>query len=263
MTARSPQTALRTPPGRAPADAARTAVITGASGGIGAAPARRLAASGASVALLARRPDAVEEVTRDITAGGGTAVSVVCDVASPDDLARAADHVARHLGPVDLLVNNAGVMHSSLVAEARAEEWRTMVDTNVLGVLYTTSAFLPALTRAARSGRRADIVNVSSIAGTAMFAPGFAVYNATKAAVSALSATLRAELLADGIRVTDLRPGLAATEVGRHLPQDVLDGFHQEHRALSPEEIADAVVFVTDRPGHLTVPSLVVTPLTQ
>ncbi|MEV5433818.1 SDR family oxidoreductase [Streptomyces sp. NPDC052701] len=262
MSSLSPQTAPSPRRDRAPATA-RTAVVTGASSGIGAATARRLARAGAAVALLARRTGAVEAVAREITADGGTAVPVVCDVASPDDLELAARRVAQEIGTVDLLVNNAGVMHASPVADRRADQWRAMVDTNVLGVLHTTAAFLPALTAAARSGHRADIVNVSSIAGNTMFAPGFAVYNATKAAVSALSATLRSELLADGIRVTDLRPGLASTEVGRHLPQEMLDGFHEEHRALSPDEVADAILYVTRQPAHLAVPSLVVTPVTQ
>ncbi|MEU9593840.1 SDR family oxidoreductase [Streptomyces sp. NPDC048219] len=254
------------PPQQAPDPvrlAGRTAVITGASGGIGAATARRLARAGASVAVLARRRSAVETVAKEITAAGGTALALVCDVASPDDPFEAARRVDDELGTPDLLVNNAGVMHASALAEGRCAEWRTMVDTNVLGVLHTTAAFLPGLTAAAGAGRPTNIVNVSSIAGNTMFAPGYAAYNATKAAVSAISTTLRTELLEHGIRVTDLRPGLAATDVGRHLPADVVDRLYAQHRALGPDEVADLIACVAAQPDHLTVPSLVVAPLTQ
>ncbi|MFI7386467.1 SDR family oxidoreductase [Streptomyces sp. NPDC049813] len=258
-----PSSAVPDSEGRsAPLDG-RVAVITGASGGIGAAVAHRLAQDGAAVALLARRQSAVEAVAKEITAAGGVALALVGDVTAAEDLADAARRTGQELGTPDLLVNNAGVMHASPLADRRFDQWRDMLDTNVLGVLNTTAAFLPALVSASAAGRTTDIVNVSSIAGTTMFAPGYAVYNASKAAVSAISTTLRAELLEHRIRVTDLRPGLASTDVGRHLPQDVVDRLHTEHRALRPAEVADVIAYVAARPGHLAMPSLVVAPLTQ
>ena len=245
----------------------RVAVVTGASSGIGAAAATRLAGAGASVLLLSRRVERIEATAAGLRAAGRTALAAQGDVTDPVSLASAARLAAERLGRVDLLVNNAGVMYPRPFEEGRTDEWRAMVDTNVLGVLYATRAFLPALLEAARDGAPTDLVNVSSIAGTRMFPPGYAVYNASKAATNALSESLRAEFGPLGVRVTDVQPGLVATEVGEHTThqpsRDQIDTLFREHHALTPDELADVLVFVVSRPPHLNVPQLVASPITQ
>jgi len=140
--------------------AGRTAVITGASSGIGEATARALAAEGAAVALLARRAGRIEGLAAEITAAGGKAVACVADVQDRDAVLRAADIVGAALGPVHILVNNAGVMLLSPFAAGKVDEWRRMIDTNLTGVLLVSDVFLPQLVAA-----QGDIVNISSVAG--------------------------------------------------------------------------------------------------
>lgn len=241
----------------------RVAVITGASSGIGAATARRLSQSGAAVVLVARRQAAIDALAAELLSAGGTALAIKADVTSLDALTGAADRVRAEVGPTDLLLNNAGVMYAAPVADGRADEWQAMADTNFIGVLNTTSAFLPDMVASARAGRQVDLVNVSSIAGLSMFAPEYAAYNGTKAAVNAVSKTLRAELAPEGIRVTDIEPGLAATEAGQHLRQDKADRLYARHQALSPDEVADAIAYIVALPSHVNVPQMSVTPVTQ
>ena len=167
----------------------RTAVVTGAASGMGAATAELLAANGARVALLARRADRLAEITEKINANGGDAVAVPVDVTAPASVDNAAERVRRELGAVDLVVNSAGVMLANPIEDGRTDEWDRMIDTNLSGVLRTTRAFVPDLVAAAESGRSADLVNISSIGAHVNF-PSFAVYGATKAAVVGLLTSL-------------------------------------------------------------------------
>jgi NADP-dependent 3-hydroxy acid dehydrogenase YdfG len=182
----------------------RVAVITGASSGIGAATARALAAGGAQVALLARRRDRLDALAEEL---GGDALALSVDVERAGALAEAAEAVATRLGRADLVVANAGIMQPAAI-EA---DWRRQLDVNVGGVLATVQAFLPALLAAAGDGT-ADIVTTSSIAARVRF-PGYTVYGATKAAVTALAEGLRVDLSPRGVRITNLEPGLIATEL--------------------------------------------------
>ena len=135
-------------------DLERTAVITGAASGIGAATARRLVASGARVALIARRADRLQALTDEL---GDAALAVPADVTDPDALNAAAAVVEERFGTVDLVVANAGVMLPAPVGELRVDEWRRMIDLNLVGVLETVRVFLPALERGARRSR-ADLL---------------------------------------------------------------------------------------------------------
>ncbi|GAA1590356.1 SDR family oxidoreductase [Kribbella hippodromi] len=240
----------------------RTALITGAASGIGAAIATRLAADGASVALLARRRDRLEKVAAEVTAAGGTALVVPADVTEPDSVAEAAALVQNRLGDLDLLVNNAGLMRVVPFADGPLDDWRRIVDVNVTGVITVTHAFLPALRRSAAT-RTTDLINVSSLAGERIN-PGMAVYGASKSAVSHLTRTLRAELAPEGIRVTDLEPGMIGdTELADTFPpelQAMVDDLRKTLPAVPVSEVADLVAYVINRPRHVNLPHLLIQP---
>ena len=141
----------------------RVAVVTGASSGIGAATAKRLAASGAKVALLARRADRLEKLVDEIEQSGGTALAVAIDVSDADAVRAAADRVSKELGNVDLLFNNAGVMLPAPVEELRFDQWQQQIDLNISGLMYVIGAFVPQLIASAAEKGVADLINTSSI----------------------------------------------------------------------------------------------------
>ncbi|TME22256.1 MAG: SDR family NAD(P)-dependent oxidoreductase, partial [Chloroflexi bacterium] len=158
-----------------------TALVTGASSGIGAATARQLAEHGASVALVARRRDRLEALAADIDKAGGTALVLEADITDRTQAEAAVLQAAERFGRLDILVNNAGLMLLGPVVGADIEEWERMIAVNIQGVLYITRAALPHLLQAAEEGPRrvADIVNVSSIAGRVAW-NGYGVYSFTK-----------------------------------------------------------------------------------
>ncbi|MFG2574377.1 SDR family oxidoreductase [Streptomyces sp. NPDC048481] len=249
-----------------PSLAGRTAVVTGAASGIGEAVAALLAASGARVALLARRADRLEAVAEKIRANGGEALAVVADVTDDASVTAAADRIREAYGTVDLVVNNAGVMLPNPVDAGRADEWQRMLDTNVTGVLRMIRAFTGDLVESASRGRAADLVNVSSIGAHITF-PNYAVYGATKAAVTYLSQSLRTEFGPRDVRVTNVEPGLTETELATHLDNaelaGQLDGMLDAIGALSSAEIADVVAYATSRPRHVNLRQIVVLPTRQ
>lgn len=242
--------------------AGRTAVVTGAASGIGAATARVLAANGVKVALLARRLERVTELAEKIKADGGQAVGVAADVTSDASVEAAVKAVHDAFGPVDLVVNNAGVMiPRSVVDDGAAAEWQRMVDTNLLGLLRVMRAFTPDLTAA----EHADLVNISSI-GAHLTIPEYDVYTATKAAVTHLSNNLRATFGPLGVRVTNIEPGMVATELGDNITgtqKEFLDSFKEATGSLEAEDLADLVAYITSRPARVNVRHAVMLPVTQ
>lgn len=244
----------------------RVAVVTGAASGMGAETAVLLAASGAKVALLARRQDRITDLADKIIADGGQALAVVADVADKAAVAAAARQVHERFGPVDLVVNSAGVMLPNPITDGRDDQWARMIDTNLLGVLRIIDAFVPDLIAAAADGRTADLVNISSIGAHVAF-PSYAVYGATKAALTHLSATLRTELGPKLVRVTNIEPGLVDTELADHLDNAELsaglDAMRETLHALAPAEIAELIGYVTSRPRHLNLRQVVVLPTNQ
>jgi NADP-dependent 3-hydroxy acid dehydrogenase YdfG len=244
----------------------RVAVVTGASSGIGSAVAEALAARGAAVALLARREERVRSLAGRLRAGGARALAVPCDVTDGEAVARAAAAVREGLGPVDVLFNAAGLMLPAPMAEGRADDWRRMIEIDLVGVLHAVRALLPDLTAAAAAGRPADLVNVSSVAASQTF-PSFAVYGAVKAAVSKLSEQLRAELAPLGVRVTNLEPGAVTTELLDHVAdagvRRLIDGMLERMEPLAAADLADLVAYLVSRPAHVNVPHLVVLPTRQ
>ncbi|MFF1448802.1 SDR family oxidoreductase [Streptomyces sp. NPDC058274] len=246
--------------------AGRTAVVTGAASGMGAATARLLAAQGARVVLLARREERLAELAAKIEADGGRALAVVADVTDDASVQAAVERVHEVYGGVDLVVNSAGVMLPNPIEGGRIDEWQRMLDTNVTGVLRVIRAFNGDLLAAAAEGRTADLVNISSIGAHVAF-PNYAVYGATKAALTYLSQSLRTELGPRGVRVTNIEPGLTESELRGHIDNarllEELDGMFGAIDALSAEEIADVVAYVTSRPPRVNLRQVIVLPTTQ
>ncbi|NED12228.1 SDR family oxidoreductase [Streptomyces sp. SID9124] len=244
----------------------RTAVITGAASGMGAATARLLAAQGVRVALLARRAERLEELAAKITADGGHALAVAADVTDQASVDAAADLIHREFGRVDLVVNAAGVMLPNPLDAGRADEWQRMLDTNVSGALRVIRAFTADLVAAAAEGRTADLVNISSIGAHITF-PNYAVYGATKAALTYLSASLRTELGPRDVRVTNIEPGLTDSELAGHVDNAELsgrlDGMFEALGGLSCDEVADLIAYTTSRARHVNLRQLVVLPTRQ
>ncbi|MEV0284254.1 SDR family oxidoreductase [Kribbella sp. NPDC050820] len=240
----------------------RIALVTGAASGIGAAIATRLAADGASVALLARRRDRLEKVAAQISEAGGTALVVPADVTEPGAVAEAAQLVQERFGDLDLLVNNAGIMKVIPFGDVPADDWRRTVDVNLTGVLTVTHAFLPALKRSAAT-RTTDLINVSSLAAD-RFMPGMAAYGASKAGVSYLSRALRTELAGDGIRVTNVEPGMIdGTELADQFTAELrsmVDELRTSLPAVPPSEVAELVAYVVGRPREVNLPELIIQP---
>jgi NADP-dependent 3-hydroxy acid dehydrogenase YdfG len=242
----------------------RVAVVTGASSGIGEATARLLAENGARVALVARRQDRLEQLAKEITAAGGTAVAVAADLSGPAE--ELAARVTEAVGEVDLVVANAGVMLAAPLTEGRTHEWQQMIDINLTGLLSTVNAFVPALLAAAGRGGKADLVTISSVAATDKF-PNFAVYCATKAAVSHLARNLRTELGPKDVRVTNVEPGVVVTELQGHVQHDetnaMLDEWVDTLAPLEAGDIASVVAYATGLPRNVNLASVVAMPTRQ
>jgi NADP-dependent 3-hydroxy acid dehydrogenase YdfG len=243
------------------------ALVTGASSGIGQSTARRLAAHGAAVALVARRADRLDELAGEIGDAGGTALAIEADVTRRADAERAIEQAVGRLGRLDVLVNNAGVMLLGPVAGAPVEEWERMVHVNVLGVLYCAKAALPHLLEAAgREPRRtADLVNVSSVAGRQVRL-GSGVYNATKHAVGAFSESLRQEVTGRHVRVSLVEPGAVSTELAGHNRPEIRESMAQRFagmQRLDAADIADAIAYIVTRPRHVAVNEMLVRPTEQ
>jgi len=231
-------------------------VITGASSGIGAATARRLAAEGYDVVAAARRRDRLDELAASTP---GIRVASL-DVTSPKSVAE----FAAGLDDISVLVNNAGgALGTEPIERARPEDWQAMFDTNVLGVLRVTQALLPALER----GMGGHVVATGSIAGHLVYEGG-AGYTAAKHGAAALVETLRLELNGRPIRVTEVAPGMVRTEefslVRMRGDQAAADKVYAgvEH-PLTADDIADCIAFAVTRPSHVNVDLLVVKPLAQ
>jgi NADP-dependent 3-hydroxy acid dehydrogenase YdfG len=245
-----------------------TALVTGASSGIGAATARRLAAHGASVALVARRWDRLEVLAAEIKQAGGSALVVEADIADRTQAETAVHQTVERFGRLDTLVNNAGLMLLGPVVGADAEEWDRMIAVNVQGMLSTTRAAVPHLLHAAENGPRqvADIVNISSIAGRVAWS-GYAVYNLTKFGVNGFTESLRQEVTQRHVRVGVLEPGGVDTELGSHNNDDVranmIDPFYEQTEVLAPEDIADGVAYMVTRPRHASIGELWIMPTDQ
>jgi NADP-dependent 3-hydroxy acid dehydrogenase YdfG len=238
--------------------AGRTAVVTGASAGIGEATARALARAGFRVMLGARRRERLDRLAADI---GGAAFDLdVSDEASVEAFAAAVSAVDD--GTVDVVVNNAGLSRGlDRVVEARTADWAAMYETNVLGAMRVARAFLPSL-MASGDGH---LVNLGSISGFEVY-PGGAGYTASKHALRALTRTLRLELLGQPVRVTEICPGLVETEFSLvRFAGDAARAaaVYKGMTPLAAEDIAECVVWAVSRPPHVNIDEIVVRPRDQ
>lgn len=189
----------------------RCALVTGSSSGLGAHFARLLAAQGAKVALAARRLDRLEALVREIEAAGGTALAVACDVTDEASIVEAVGRAAAELGTLDVLVNNSGVTGGKPFLNASAEEWDSVLDTNLRGAFLMCREFARAAVAAGQGGR---IVNVASILGLRTI-KGVVPYSASKAGLCHMTAVLAMELGPRGITVNALAPGYVETDLNR------------------------------------------------
>lgn len=263
-----------------PSLAGKTAVVTGASSGIGRAIAEALGAAGAHVYLAGRSAEPMEEAKKRIEQRGGRASVVPGDVRDVAQVQSLVERAARETGRLDVLVNNAGLSYPASIVDGDPAEWRAMLETNVLALLVGCQAAVKAMRACKAEGH---IVNISSIAAQR---PDPGVYGSTKHAVNAISATLRRELEEDTIRVVNVMPGAIATNFARNfdpkvvagivgasgmqvevkrgerIPDEVLEKVQPALRQLlgNAEDVAAAVLFAVTQPIHVNIADIVVRP---
>lgn len=225
----------------------KTAIVTGASSGIGAAIAREFAAAGANVVLAARRAKPLIDQANEIEASGGSALAVPANIAVNEEVEQLVKLAAERFGHIDILVNNAGQMLSSQVTKGEVEDWERMIDVNVKGVLYGVNAVLPAML--ARS--QGHLVNIASVSGHEVTKMS-TVYSATKFAVRAISQGLEKELARTGVRVTNISPGMVDTPLSNTVT---------DRRKLEADVIAKAVVYAVTQPDYVNVNEITVRPV--
>ena len=234
----------------------RVAVITGASSSIGEATARALSAHGYRVALLARRLDRITALA-DNLGNGSTAVQA--DVTDRDSIVAATERVRQELGGADVLVNNAGIMLLGPFSSDQRDDYRQMIEVNLLGAITATEVFLDQL----KDGG-GDIINISSVAGRTARA-GNGVYAATKWGLNGWSESLRRELLPD-VRVTLIEPGAVATELPTHITHEATrQGAEQLYSqvTVTAEDIAEVIACAVNRPKHLAINEILLRPANQ
>jgi len=238
----------------------KTALVTGASSGIGRSTALALAEAGASVALVARRAERLKGLAAQIESGGGKALACVTDVTDEAAAAAAVQDTVGYFGGLDILVNAAGMTQTGKVENGDLSDWRYVFELNFWAGLYTARAAIPALK--AKGG--GDIVNISSTAGRRAVGATFGPYAASKFALTAFNESLRAEVTLAGIRVSIIEPGATATEIHEHIKDEKVREFTRNHvekdGAMQADDVAAAVVFVVSLPPRVNVSQLVIRP---
>ncbi len=240
----------------------KTALVTGATSGIGQVTAIMLAGEGANVVVCGRREDRLQQTMASIASLGSSVLPIQMDVTREAECDAAVAKAVDTFGSIDILVNNAGVMLLGPIHEADTEDWRRMVDTNVMGVLYCTHAALRYM-MPAKSGH---IVNISSTAGRTVRA-GAGIYNLTKWGVNAFSEALRQEVHAHNIRVTIVEPGIVATELRDHIThqqaKSAIEATANSITQLTSEDVARAILYATTQPSHVNVNEILIRPTEQ
>ncbi len=239
----------------------KVVVITGASSGVGESTARLLAGNGAKVVLGARRKDRIDAVVKDITAKGGSALGFKSDVTKRGDVEALVKGAIDKHGRIDVIVNNSGIMPIAPMAAIKVEEWDRMIDVNIKGLLYGVAAVLPIM----QKQKQGHIINIASVAGIKVFAPGGTVYSATKFAVRAVTEGLRMEHKADNIRCTIISPGAVATELPESSSEEAtrknLREFYK--MAIPADAIARAIAYAIEQPAEVEIDEVVIRPTAQ
>ena len=241
--------------------AGKVVVITGASSGIGEATADVLATRGATVVLGARRMDRIDKLAEKIIKAGGRALAVETDVTRRSDVEALVKAAKDAFERVDVIVNNAGIMPIAPLASLKVDEWDRMIDVNIKGLLYGVAAALPIMQRQ----RQGHIINIASVFGFKVFAPGGTVYSATKFAVRAITEGLRVELKPDNIRTTIISPGVVATELpessGEEATREYLRDIYK--MAVPAKSIALAIAYAMEQPVEVEIDEIVIRPTAQ
>jgi NADP-dependent 3-hydroxy acid dehydrogenase YdfG len=240
----------------------KVAIITGASSGIGYATSLTLSKAGIKVAVGARRTERLQELEKQIIKNNGEILVQKTDVTRKSDCDSLVNTIVEKWGKVDILINNAGLMPLSYFKNGKVEEWEQMIDVNIKGVLYCTSAVVPYMIEK-KSGH---IINISSVAGRIVFAGG-SVYCATKHAIAALSEGLRKELSPTyNIRVTCIEPGAVETELLDSITDESMTGFIRATKnmeTLRSDDIANAILYAVQAPRHVNVNEILIRPTAQ
>jgi 3-hydroxy acid dehydrogenase/malonic semialdehyde reductase len=237
--------------------------ITGASAGIGRSCARAFAAEGARLIIGARRRTRLDELTAELKTSPGTAVRILeLDVRDQAAVEKSIAKLPPEWAEIDVLVNNAGLSRGlDKLHEGKIIDWEEMIDANIKGLLYVSRAVIPGMVKRGRG----HIINIGSIAGHEVY-PNGNVYCATKFAVRALSKGMRLDLVGTGLRVSNVDPGLVETEfslVRFRGDTERAKKVYQGYTPLSPDDIADAVVYCATRPPHVDISEIVVMPTDQ
>lgn len=241
---------------------AKLALITGASSGIGEATARKLAALGYDLVLTARRADRLNALAEELRAENHVEVQTLCfDVRDQRDCEEQLAQIPADR-TIDVLVNNAGLAAGLEHIDAGStEDWNAMIDTNIKGLLYVTRIISQRMVAA----QHGHIVNLGSIAGTQPYENG-AVYCASKHAVHAISQSMRSDLVAHGIKVSEVRPGMVETEfsvVRFHGDEERAKGVYKGVTPLTGSDIAEVIGWIVSLPAHVNIDDVLVTPQQQ
>ncbi|MGM5631635.1 SDR family oxidoreductase [Apibacter raozihei] len=236
-------------------------VITGASSGLGEATAYHLSKLGAKVFLGARREDKLKQVVNKIKEAGGEAEYAVTDVTVKSEVENLIHKAVEKFSKIDVIVNNAGLMAIAPMTENKVDEWEKMIDINIKGVLYGISYSLPHFLKQGHG----HIINLSSVAGIKVFAPGGTVYSGTKYAVRAISDGLRQEIAGKNIRVTSIEPGAVDSELKYGSTDKASSDFVIEFykSAIPAESVAKAIAYAIEQPKEVGINEIVLRPTSQ
>lgn len=237
----------------------KVVIITGASSGLGEATALRLAKNGAKLMLAARRENRLQKLVSEIEKDGGIAQYQITDVSDRNQVEALAKATQEAYGRIDVLVNNAGLMPLSPLAETKVDEWDKMIDVNIKGLLYGIAAVMPVM----QQQKSGHIINLSSVAGHKVF-PAGAVYCATKFAVKAISEGIRLE--SDGnIRSTNISPGVIDTELTTTISdEETAKQVEQLYSvAIDADAIARAITYAIEQPADVDVNEMIIRPTKQ